>query len=334
MSLINNNGLTPGFGSPSGLPNFSFGNLPTAAPGGPQPASADNIEFAPYQPAQQTNATDFGDSATPGTSGLGSLYNQLLGSLSSMFSNLGSMFGYSATSGSAPGQPAPQLNGRDQTYFTSASASSVGDPHESLSGTTGGGSTIDQKWNSMVSHPNLLDSDSFAGGYRVSTAVTTPNASANGVTQNQSATVTTSGGGTSVTMNQDGSYAVTSYGRSLTLPTGQPQNLGNGETVTLNADKSLTISDTNASGGCITTTLKPNGTGGVDVTNEAKNVDLGGSLVGHAEYRANKPGDGSPPNATPYEALASPTPGALGFTSPYATTPAQLADTNDNFMFT
>jgi hypothetical protein len=296
MSTIDNNWLTSGFAPPGGLAPFTPATVPSALPWTVQGAT-DNIATAPYQatPAADGYGPSPGNGYGQSTGGFGALFSQLLGSLSSLFANLGSMFGYSSGAGT-PGQPQP---GPGQTFFTNAAANSVGDPHESFGGTTNAGSTLDQKWNSMSSHPNLLDSNSFNGGYRVSTAVTAPNSQ--GITQNQSATVTTSGGATSVTLNQDGSYAVISNGQSLTLPTGQPQNLGNGETVTLNANKSLTIADQNANGGCITTTLASNGNGGVNVTNNANNVDLGGSLVGHADYLAGVPS--AQPGAFNYASL-------------------------------
>lgn len=296
MSAIDNNWLTSAFAPPGGLPSFNPASVPNAAPSALQ-ARTDNIATAPYQAAPSADGygPDPGNGYGQATGGFGAFFSQLLGSLSSLFANLGSMFGYATGTGPS-GQPQAR---QGQTFFTNASASSVGDPHETFGGTTSTGSTVDQKWNSMTSHPNLLDSNSFNGGYRVSTAVTAPNAQ--GITQNQSATVTTSGGATSVTLNADGSCAVVSNGQSLILPTGQPQNLGNGETVTLNADKSLTVADRNATGGCITTTLASNGRGGVNVTNDASNVDLGGSLVGHADYLAGVPS--AAPGAFNYASL-------------------------------
>lgn len=314
MSVINNNGLPPGLTLPSGPPAFTPGAFAAPAPAATS-GFADTIQYAPGGP-MVPNAPNAGTGAAYG-SGFGSTYAQLLAALSNLFTNLGAMFGASPAAGMpSPGTPAPgnEPEGQGQTFFTSATANSVGDPHEAFSGTSASGTAIDQKWNSMIAHPNLLDSNSFQGGYRVSTTVTAPDAK--GVTQNASATVTTSGGATSVTMNQDGSYSVSSNGQRLTLPVGQAQMLGNGESVTLNADKSLTVVDANARGGSITTTLKSNGTGGVDVTNSATNVDLGGSLVGHAQYLANGP---------------EPAPSTLGFVDPFASQfPAQLAAASEN----
>jgi|GEM_PF-1412927 len=329
MSFINNNGLAAGSGPAGGPLTFgppgTFGAPPLPA----QPASADSIAYAPAPGAAPLEVPLPGANGGANQGAFGNLYNQLLAAISGLFANLGSMFGYAPVPGGVPGTPQP--NGPGQTFFASATANSVGDPHETFDGTTGAGTAIEQKWNSMIAHPNLLDSNSFEGGYRVSTTVTSPND--NGITQNASATVTTGGGAASVTMRADGSYAVTSNGQSLTLPVGQPQPLASGETVTLNADKSLTIVDTNAQGGSITTTLKANGTGGVDVTDSAKNVDLGGSLVGHAQWLAGNPGGAASapqPNANPYGQAGLPL-AALGFADPFAAQlPAQLAAASEN----
>jgi hypothetical protein len=224
--------------------------------------------------------------------------------ISNMLASLGSALN-GLTSGSQTTPSTGQQNGPTgggQTYFTNASASSTGDPHEAFDGTTGNGSNVNQKWNSMQSHGDLLSSNSFAGGYRVSTQVTQPNA--NGVTYNQSATVTTDGGATTVSMQANGSYAVTENGQTVSLAQGQATSLGNGENVTLNADGSLTIADANAQGGSISTNLKSNGDGGVDVSNTATNVDLGGYLVHQSDggYNpvASSSGSYSGLNPSPY----------------------------------
>jgi hypothetical protein len=121
----------------------------------------------------------------------------------------------------------------------------------------------------------------------VSTQVT--NASAKGVTLNASASITTGSGATSVSMQANGSYAVESGGTNVVLERGQATSLGNGETVTLNKDGSLDVSDTNASGGTIETTLKSNHDGGVDVSVQAHAVDLGGYLVTRSDVPARAP---------------------------------------------
>jgi hypothetical protein len=173
-----------------------------------------------------------------------------------------------------------------QKKFSKVTASSNGDPHETLAGTSTTNGKVDEHWNSMASHSDLLDSDSFGGGYDVSTEAGTP--SAKGITTNDKATITTDNGQTSVTMSKDGSYNVTSGGRTVTLKQGQATQLGNGETVTLNADKSLTLAEKNGNGATLDTTLKAWG-GGVNVSATGHNVDLGGYLVTQQDNATTQP---------------------------------------------
>jgi hypothetical protein len=138
----------------------------------------------------------------------------------------------------------------------------------------------------MKSHPNLLHSDSIAGGYRVSTQVTPANGK--GVTWNQSASVALNGGATMVSLNNKGEAEITSNGRNLSIARGQTVRLGNGESVTCEQNGSLCITAENGSGGRITTTLSAQGNGvNVDVT--AHDVDLGGALVRGYERHAGEP---------------------------------------------
>jgi hypothetical protein len=313
MSVINNNPFGPELAAP-GLQQFEFGS--TAGGGYAQlPAASDSIGTAAYGPVTlpiTSPVLSLGGCQSPANaggsfqSGFGNILNQISNAISNLFSQISAAFG-SAGSGStnsgttlggtcAPG-PAGAANGEAQ--FASATASSSGDPHLAFSGTTAAGAAVDENWKSMRSHGDLLDSNSFAGGYRVSTQVTQPNAQ--GVTYNASASVTTAAGATTVSMRADGSYAVSSGGANVALQPGQTTSLGNGESVTLNADGSLTVNDTNAAGGSIATTLKSNGDGGVDVTTQATNVDLGGYLVNRSE-----PSAGGAVSATaPWNAAAS-----------------------------
>jgi hypothetical protein len=214
-------------------------------------------------------------------SGFGNILNQISSAINNLFAQLSAAFG-NASTGSGPGAaPSPAAPSSAETMFASATAASTGDPHLSLAGTTTSGASVDGHWDSMRSHADLLDSDSFAGGYRISTQATQPNAK--GVAFNAGASITTAGGATTVSMQANGSYAVTSGGANVTLTKGQATSLGNGETVTLDADGSLTVNDTNANGGSIATTLKSNGDGGVDVSTQASNVDLGGYLVNRSD---------------------------------------------------
>jgi hypothetical protein len=187
----------------------------------------------------------------------------LLGGISSLLSQLSNYL--------TQGQSA----GGEQQY-ANASASSNGDPHLSFTGTAQNGTSADQHWDSMASHSDLLDSDSFNGGYRVSTQTTAPNA--NGVTYNQSASVTTRNGETCVSLDNAGNATIDRNGNVTSIADGQRLSLGNGEFVSRANDGSLTVGDGNAQGGSISTTLKENGQG-VDVSTQASNVDLGGYLV-------------------------------------------------------
>jgi hypothetical protein len=209
---------------------------------------------------------------TPGVS----MFGPLLNGVGSLLSSLGNFFsgGSGSQSTPAPVQSTPQ---QGQQYFGNATASSTGDPHLAFNGTSATGSNSNAKWDSMASHQNLLDSNSFAGGYRVSTTATAPNSS--GVTYNQSASVSTNGGRDSVTLGVNGSATISRNGHSSAIADGQSFSLGNGETVSRAQNGSLTIDDTNSNGGSISTTLSENGNG-VDVNVQANNVDLGGDLAG------------------------------------------------------
>jgi hypothetical protein len=165
----------------------------------------------------------------------------------------------------------------NERFFQNATGSSDGDPHLSFNGA---------RWNNMASQPDLLNSNSIAGGFRISTQVTPPNEK--GVTWNQSASVTLNGGATNVTMNDNGEASITSYGQSVSIAKGQTIQLGNGESVTYEQNGSLQVTAQNGEGGRIETTLSPEGRGvNVDVT--AHDVDLGGTLVNGYQGRAHGP---------------------------------------------
>ena len=157
--------------------------------------------------------------------------------------------------------------GDNEQYYQNANGGSAGDPHLSFNGAT---------WDNMGSQPDLLHSDSFQGGYQVSTQTTPPQP--NGITYNQSATVTTNYGNTQVSMDKSGNVSISQYGNSFSLQPGQSADLGNGEFVQRNQDGSLQVTCNNGQGGNITTTMRQNGSG-VDVNSTANNVDLGGALV-------------------------------------------------------
>ena len=134
----------------------------------------------------------------------------------------------------------------------------------------------------MASQPDLLNSNSFAGGFQISTQVTPPNG--RGVTWNQSATVSLNNGATTIGMNNKGEPSITSFGQSISIARGQTLQLGDGASVTYQQNGSLQVCAQNGAGGRIDTTLSPHENGvNVDVT--AHDVDLGGALVNGFEHQ-------------------------------------------------
>lgn len=254
-------GATAGFPSAAG---FASGRAP----------AGDNIT-APFGTQAATAGADAGSAFGSAAFGTNGFLGQFMSLIENAFSQLASLFSQNL-GGATPATPSGAAPGNEQC-FTNATASSVGDPHDAFDGTTTGGQNEDAKWNGMSSHPDLLVSDSFAGGFRVSTTVGAPNQ--RGVTQNESATITSNGGQNVVTMNADGSYSISSGGRQLNMTAGQTVSLGNGETATLEPGGKLSVTQTNNAGGTITTTLAANGKGGVNVEATAQDVDLGGYLV-------------------------------------------------------
>lgn len=228
----------------------------------------------PRQPLPSPVGYDGGGGLQNGGSfaGLSAMIEALVDRLSSIFETLASLLGSALgnVTGAPPGAAGQQL-------FARATASSTGDPHEAFHGATPDGIHVDGTWDSMSSHADLLSSDSVAGGYRISNAVTQPRA--NGVTLNARVDVATDDGRTNVGMNADGSYDVSQFGRRVDLVEGRAVRIDEHESVTLNADRSITIQENARDGGAISTTLRSNGSGGVDVSNDATNVDLGGYLV-------------------------------------------------------
>lgn len=197
-------------------------------------------------------------------SGISGILSQLAGIISQLLSMLGLSFG----NAQAANQP--------QTYFSNATASSTGDPHLAFQGTAANGASQQTRFDSMVNHRDLLESSSFAGGYRVATKVTKPDA--RGVTYNREATVSTGFGQTQIELDNQGNASIRENGQTRAIAKGQNIDLGNGERVARNADGSLQIVDANGMGGSITTLLTQNGSG-VDVSVQSQNVDLGGDLL-------------------------------------------------------
>ena len=213
--------------------------------------SGDNISrFLPPWLNDGAASSAYGD--VYGSSGsMQGIFGSLMGVLQQLTQMLQSLMGY----------------GGNQRYFQNATGSSDGDPHLSFNGA---------KWNDMASQPNLVSSDSFGGGFRVSTQVTSPNG--NGVTWNQSATVSLNNGATAITLNNDGQASITNYGRQISIGRGQTLALGDGESVTCEQNGTLRVTAQNGTGGRIETTLSPEGKG-VNVDLAAHDVDLSGTLV-------------------------------------------------------
>lgn len=214
----------------------------SAAPAKGSTSAADSV--ARYQPPWSTGGEP--DPSSPVLGEIGEILQELLQLLQRL----------------AQGIP---LGGNEQ-FFHNATAASAGDPHLSFNA---------NHWDDMASQPNLLDSNSFRGGYRISTQVTPPDR--NGVTYNSSATVSTNYGRNCVSLDKSGNATVVRDGQAVPIAQGQTLTLGDGESVSRTAT-GLEIVSTNETGGRLTTTLAANGSG-VDVQSSASNVDLGGALV-------------------------------------------------------
>ena len=200
------------------------------------------------------------------------IFQSLVDDLNSAVQSLSAWLGRLVNEENAEG--APSQNVRRATF------SSVGDPHLAETGqlhdSGAGMREIDNHFDSMRAHENLISSQDFDGGYRVSTTVTPPDAS--GVTMNQSATVHTNAARNTVTLNGNGTFAVSEDGSSVDLQPGASVTLAGGEVVTRGTDGALSIAQTNAGGGSISTTLRGNG-GGVDVLTTVQNARVGGDIA-------------------------------------------------------
>ena len=221
----------------------------------------------------------------------------LLGQLVGAFTNgLGSASG-TTLPGTPPGTQ-PGIGGPQQR-FADVDISSTGDPHLAETGTrqtAGGAQAVDEHFDSMTSHDDLVSSRAIAGGYQVSTAVT--QAGANGVTWNESATVRTNFDQDSVTMRRDGSFSIIDGDQFVDLNKGESATLSGGETVTENADGSLVVAAAGQHGGTMTTTLRATGNG-VDVTTHAHELAVGGDVVQHGRHAHHGGHHPQQPVATP-----------------------------------
>ncbi|MDQ2679454.1 MAG: hypothetical protein M3Y21_00300 [Candidatus Eremiobacteraeota bacterium] len=250
----------------------------------------------------QSTAGGFNPLGFMGMGAIQSAIQSIMGMLQQLMQLLG------GSTGAAPG---PIQNGGEQ-YYQNATGSSTGDPHLAFNGTTSSGQTDNGRFDNMNGQNDLLDSDSFDGGFQISTQTTAPNA--NGVTNNSSATVSTQNGAFAVSLDRDGDASILENGTSMSLQNGQTVDFGNGETVSRGQDGSLTVTDNNSNGGQITTTLQSNGTG-VNVNATALNVDLGGDLYNQTiaqEQQPQPPGPISGPIPGPIPGpVPSPIPGPI-----------------------
>ncbi|MBV8149627.1 MAG: hypothetical protein JO092_11080, partial [Candidatus Eremiobacteraeota bacterium] len=219
----------------------ALASMEGALPGAVTPGDAISLSGSPWLNAMTQNPTQtalFGP--------LASLMQQLMQMLQSI---LGYQNGGAPYGGGCPPYGGCSPYGGEQ-FFPSAGGASFGDPHLSFNG---------NHWNSMVSQPDLLNSDSISGGFQISTQVTPPNAQ--GVTYNQNASIALDNGQTTISMNNVGQAAIDCFGQPISLAAGQSAQLGNGASVTCNQNGSLTVVAQNGYGGEITTTLTPKGPG-------------------------------------------------------------------------
>ena len=263
----------PGLG-----PIFSSGTFGRAPLGGDVQGIAGNVASDGVGTSWWNRST-----TTPGVgsgadgASMSSVLQQILGLVGQLVGMFMSSAGTAGSSGAGlPAQPMP--NGPQQRVGD-VDLSSTGDPHLAETGTAANGAPIDDRFDSMSGHGDLVSARSVAGGYRVSTAVTQPGA--NGVTFNDSATVHANGGADAIAMQRDGTFSVISGGSAVTLTKGQSEVLAGGETVTENQDGALAVSAGNGRGGTIATTLRATGQG-VDVTTHAHDLAVGGDIVRHA----------------------------------------------------
>ena len=288
---------------------------------GAAPAAAgDNISrFVPPW-SSEVGEGAYGDGFS-NPSSLQGVFGSLMGMLQQLMQMLQSLTGYGCNPpyGQQAGGP-PYGSGScppygNERFFQNATGSSQGDPHLSFNGA---------RWNNMTSQPDLLNSNSFAGGFQISTQATPANGK--GVSWNQSATVSLNDGATKISMNNDGQATITKNGQSVAIAKGQTLQLGNGESVTMEQNGSLRVSAENGNGGRIETTLTAQGRG-VNVDVAAHDVDLGGSLVNGWEERH----DGRPPAPWPGPwPVPLPIRGRIGepwpVPQPYQPTPTPLSN--------
>ncbi len=301
MSWINGNGFIPndglnGSAAPWAALNAGVsGPFPAGSPGysGYGTSSTDGFRPAWFGGANDTLP---GGSPNPlASSGIGGILAQLANQVQQSIAKLSNAL--SGTSSTTAANTTANATG-NTAAFQNVSLASTGDPHLSVSGTEqnadGSTSNVNSKFDSMTGHQDLFSTRDFGDGFHVSTAVTTP--SANGITQNASATATMDGGREIVSMTNTGAISVTDHGQSVGLTPGQSIRLSGGQQVSEGANGSVSVTESRF-GENLTTTFTNNNGGGVDVTATGQNVTLAGDLItGGTTPVAQTPA----PQRTPY----------------------------------
>jgi hypothetical protein len=285
MSWINGNGFIPndglnGSAAPWAAMNSGVsGPFPQGSPGyaGSGTSSSDGVRPAWFGGSSDTLP---GGAPNPlASSGIGGILAQLANQVQQSIAKLSSALSGTSATTSANTNTGTSATGNSAS-FQNVSLASVGDPHLSVSGTEqnadGSTSSVSSKFDSMTGHQDLFSTRDFGDGFHVSTAVTQP--SANGITQNASATATMDGGRESVTMTNAGAISVTDHGQSVALTPGQSVTLSGGQQVSEGSNGSVSISESRF-GENLTTTFTNNNGGGVDVTATGQNVTLAGDLI-------------------------------------------------------
>jgi hypothetical protein len=286
MSWVNGNGFLPhetlAGTRPSRLDGGTAGagTFPQGSPGNRAPG----VSADAYRPAWFGGGTDplaaFGSTFPGGAPNVSS--GGMAGILAQLESRVQQYIGRlsSALLGTSPAArgAAAAAQGAAAT-FAGVSLASVGDPHLSVTGTQqhadGTTANVDSHFDSMTAHQNLFSTNDFGDGFNVSTTVTQP--SANGVTQNASATASMDFGRETVTMTNAGALSVIDHGQVVGLAAGQSVTLSGGQRVSEAANGAVTIAETSF-GENLSTTFTPTG-GGVDVTASGQNVTLAGDLI-------------------------------------------------------
>jgi len=283
MSWINGNGFIPNDGLNGSAAPWAALNAGISGPfppGSPGYAGFGTSSTDGFRPAWFGGSGDTLPGGTPNplaSNGIGGILAQLACHVQQSIAKLGSAL--SGTPNPTTANMGTNSTGNSAS-FQNVSLASTGDPHLSVSGTEqnadGSTSSVNSKFDSMTGHQDLFSTRDFGDGFRVSTAVTQP--SANGITQNASATATMDGGRESVTMTNAGAISVTDHGQAIALTPGQSVTLSGGQQVSEGSNGSVSISESHF-GENLTTTFTNNGGGGVDVTATGQNVTLAGDLI-------------------------------------------------------